>query len=615
MTSKLEQEVAKLKQGDHLCLIYENSAEQLAVVVPYIRNGLARGERCIYIADDVAIKEVIQPLAAAGVDVEQESQRGALWLRTWQDTYLQSGGYVPQAMIESVRQAEVDALKDGFSGMRLVGEMTWALGPEPGCERWIEFEALLNHLLPNSKSLALGLYNHSRFNAISIHDVLRTSPLVILGDEVCPNAYYELPEMVLCKDQAVMTPEYKAKRVDWWIAQLKRTRAEEFEREQVLEKLKQSERRLAEAQRIAQIGSFELDLPSRKLDLRNDRPVFGSDEMYRLFGLQPHQGNISQFMGRVMPQDADRIRMLLEEAIRERQPFSFEYRIMRPDGSVHVLHEQGSVILNAEGEPIRLVGTVQDVTKLRQADQARKENAAQLQALSRRLLEVQEEERRHLALELHDEVGQLLTGLRLLLTPNGIAQSGAGACKLEQAQAIVDQLLVKVRGLSFDLRPAVLDELGLIPALLELFENYTKQTGVQVRFRHKNVERRFALEVETTAYRTVQEALTNVARHAGAGGGVTVRVWAALDRLSVQIEDHGRGFDTEVVLTMSRSSGLAGMRERVMLLNGQLTIDSKPGAGTQITAELPLGSSTCVEQSCTSLPFSGAGVGDWEAQP
>jgi PAS domain S-box-containing protein len=612
MTSKLEQEVAKLKQGDHLCMIYESSVEQLAVVVPFIRHGLARGERCIYIADDGAINEVMQPLAAAGVDVARERQRGALRLGTWKDTYLRCGEFDPQAMIDSVRQAEVDALKDGFSGMRLAGEMTWALGTEPGCERWIEFEALLNHLLPNSKSLALGLYNHSRFNPIGIHDVLRTSPLVILGDEVCPNAFYELPEMVLCKDQAVMTPEFKATRVNWWIAQLKRARAEEFERERALEKLRQSERRLAEAQRIAQIGSFELDLPFGNLDLRDDQPVFGSDEMYRLFGLQSQQGNLSQFMDRVMPHDADRIRSLLEEAIRERRPFSFEYRITRPDGIVRVLHEQGSITLNAEGKPVRLVGTVQDVTQFRQADQARKENAAQLQALSRRLLEVQEEERRHLALELHDEVGQLLTGLRLLLKPNSDAQTGAGPARLEQAQAIVDQLLDKIRGLSFDLRPAVLDELGLIPALLELFENYTKQTGVQVRFRHKNVERRFAPEVETTAYRIVQEALTNAARHAGAGG-VTVRVWAAQDLLSVQIEDGGRGFDAEAVLAMSRSSGLAGMRERVMLLNGQLTIDSKAGAGTQITAELPLGGEE--KQRYAALAFSGAGMGEIEVAP
>jgi signal transduction histidine kinase len=210
-----------------------------------------------------------------------------------------------------------------------------------------------------------------------------------------------------------------------------------------------------------------------------------------------------------------------------------------------------------------------------------------LQALSRQLLEVQEAERRHLARELHDEVGQTLTGLRLLLKPNADLPTDAIRIKFEQARGIVDELLARVRGLSFDLRPAALDQLGLLPALLALFERYTDQTGVLVDFKHEGVEGRFQPQVETTAYRIVQEALTNVARHAGVGG-VTVRVWAAADMLSLQIEDRGRGFDPQVASATPQSSGLAGMRERVMLLDGHLTIESRPGPGTLLTAELPL---------------------------
>jgi signal transduction histidine kinase len=117
---------------------------------------------------------------------------------------------------------------------------------------------------------------------------------------------------------------------------------------------------------------------------------------------------------------------------------------------------------------------------------------------------MQEAERRHLARELHDEVGQLLTGLRMLLKPNG--NGDAVGTRFVQARAIVDNLLEKVRALSFDLRPAVLDQLGFLPALLELFESYTNRTGVLVSFKHNGVEKRFAPEIETAAYRIVQEA-------------------------------------------------------------------------------------------------------------
>jgi signal transduction histidine kinase len=202
------------------------------------------------------------------------------------------------------------------------------------------------------------------------------------------------------------------------------------------------------------------------------------------------------------------------------------------------------------------------------------------------LLDVQETERRHLARELHDEIGQLLTGLRLLLRPNGDSGDGAQD-RFKQARAIVDHLVAKVRGLSFDLRPADLDQLGLLPALLALFERYTAQTGVLVNFKQQGVERRFASAVETAAYRVGQEALTNAARHAGVAG-VTVRIWIDTDRLNIKIEDHGCGFDPEVALKALRSGGLIGMQERVALLSGRLIIESTTGNGTTIFAELPL---------------------------
>jgi signal transduction histidine kinase len=210
-----------------------------------------------------------------------------------------------------------------------------------------------------------------------------------------------------------------------------------------------------------------------------------------------------------------------------------------------------------------------------------------MRQLSIRLMDLQETERAHLARELHDEIGQLLTGLRLLLKRNGDLPGDAFNLQIEQARTIVDDLLARVQGLSFDLRPAALDQLGLLPALLASFERYTVQTGVLVNFKHQGVEGSFASEVETCAYRVVQEALTNVARHAGVAG-VTVRVWANTDMLNLHIADRGRGFDPEVALKAPNSSGLIGMQERVTLLRGRMTIESSPGSGTTITAELPV---------------------------
>jgi signal transduction histidine kinase len=206
---------------------------------------------------------------------------------------------------------------------------------------------------------------------------------------------------------------------------------------------------------------------------------------------------------------------------------------------------------------------------------------------SKRLVNVQETERRHMARELHDQIGQLLTGLRFLLEPNTGLPGEALKARFEQARIIVDDLLNRVRGLSFDLRPADLDQLGLLPAFLALFERYKAQTAVLVNFKHQGMERRFSSEVETGAYRIVQEALTNAARHAGVPE-IKVRVWTGTNLLNLQIEDRGRGFDPEAVRNTARSSGLIGMQERVMLLRGHMTIESSLGSGTTITVELPL---------------------------
>jgi len=211
-----------------------------------------------------------------------------------------------------------------------------------------------------------------------------------------------------------------------------------------------------------------------------------------------------------------------------------------------------------------------------------------LQTLSRQLVEVQEAERRHIARELHDEVGESLTGLKLLLEMSACLPANEFTASLGEAQALVNELMTRVRDLSLELRPAMLDDLGLLPALLWHFDRYTAQTNVRVIFKHTGLEeRRFAPEVETAAYRIVQEALTNVARHAGVSD-VTVQLRADQDTLGMQIEDQGTGFDPGAVAA-SATTGLAGMRERAGLLGGQLTVESALGVGTCVTAELPLG--------------------------
>ncbi len=149
---------------------------------------------------------------------------------------------------------------------------------------------------------------------------------------------------------------------------------------------------------------------------------------------------------------------------------------------------------------------------------------------------------------------------------------------------MVNDLIRRVRELSLDLRPAMLDDFGLLPAFLWLFERFTRQTNITIDFQHGGLDRRFPYDVETAAYRIVQEALTNVARHAGVSEA-HVSASTTDHRLRVVIADQGKGFNVDTELASGTTSGLSGMRERAALLGGRLSIESGPGAGTRVCAD------------------------------
>lgn len=215
------------------------------------------------------------------------------------------------------------------------------------------------------------------------------------------------------------------------------------------------------------------------------------------------------------------------------------------------------------------------------------ERTMRLQVLSKRLLAVQEAERRYIARELHDEIGQSLTGIKLVL--EGLMHLPADNIGegIQKVQKIVSDLMTNVRNISLDLRPSMLDDLGLLPALLWHFKRYTSQADIQVEFKQSGLDMRFRPEVETVIYRVIQEALTNAARYAGVKN-VSVVIVADEKKIIFYIEDKGKGFEPETVGTNRETAGIEGMRERLSLLGGRLTIESSPGAGTRLTAEIPL---------------------------
>ncbi|TLY55006.1 MAG: sensor histidine kinase, partial [Gammaproteobacteria bacterium] len=229
----------------------------------------------------------------------------------------------------------------------------------------------------------------------------------------------------------------------------------------------------------------------------------------------------------------------------------------------------------------------QDVTERTRAEEALHESANRLQHLSRRLLAVQEEERRHLSRELHDEFGQLLASITLHLHAARRVAGEAAHAALDECMALLHHAGEQVRTLALELRPRMLETAGLDATLRWLAEQHQQRTGITTEVVGELND--VPSERSIACFRVAQEALTNVARHARAQ-----RVWIELDqsdgKLGLTIRDDGVGFDVARAFEQAGSRGnlgLSGMRERVEILGGNLEVDSGAGRGTRIRISLP----------------------------
>ena len=474
--------------------------------------------------------------------------------------------------------------------------------------------------------------------------------------------------------------------------------------------LRRSRALLEQAYRVARLGSWEWDV-------RKDE-VTWSDELYRIYDLEParHVPSYESFLATVHRDDREHTATVLRLAMENVSAFVYDHRIIRPDGSVRMLHTRGEVVAGRDGRVSRLVGSCWDITDrweaLRRAETARADaeaarremenilgrvadgfvaidqdwryryvnesgarvmgrdpqsligkrmwdefpeavghefqlaceravaeqrsvhiwthyppwdrwfdgrihpspeglsifftdvteqqkaqedlraSAEQLRALSARLSEIREEERKSIARELHDQVGQGLTALKLDLEwARGQIDADAPPetrARLAAMDALLDQTLDTTRRISATLRPAILDDLGLPAALRWQAAEFMQRTGVACEARLPEVDPPLAPATALALFRILQEALTNVARHAGAK---SVRIGLTLEGSTaiLTVADDGRGIAPEL-LARQTSLGLMGMRERALAFGGTLVLSAEPGRGTTVVVRVPLGS-------------------------
>jgi chemotaxis family two-component system sensor kinase Cph1 len=251
----LTRAIEKLGVHDHLCLIYETREEQFSAVIPYIKIGLERGEKCIYIVDDNTAAMVINGMKGAGMDVDTALKSGKLAIISKQDAYLKQGYFDPDWMIGFLKRATDEAKAAGFSALRVTGEMTWVLGGDTGTERLMEYEAKLNYFIAENDALALCQYNRNRFTPEIIKGVIDTHPLVICGGMVCRNFYYVPPDDFLGEERP-------AKEIERLLANIRN-------REKVEEELQRHRERLEDLVKELRDRTKELERRNYELEQMN----------------------------------------------------------------------------------------------------------------------------------------------------------------------------------------------------------------------------------------------------------------------------------------------------------------------------------------------------------
>ncbi len=319
--------------------------------------------------------------------------------------------------------------------------------------------------------------------------------------------------------------------------------------------------------------------------------VWGNEIHQNLYGLtidDPVPG-FDEWKRRIHPEERDQIIQTFNEMLASNnKSFVEEYRFYTEKKDWIYVYGSTFIERSKDGKPIRLVGSMQDITERKKAEEQIKNYNEQLRQLTGHLQTIREEERSRIGQEIHDQLGQHLTVLKMDVSrlKKNIPQGKNKEQDLSEILSELDNCLQMVRKISADLRPSIIDDLGIIAALEWQAEDFERRTEISTKFYSNVSELKMPQTHSIGLFRIFQESLTNVARHADAKKVVT-----SLNKengfLVMTISDNGKGFEANSI-GGKRSLGLLGMRERTLLMNGNYQINSIPGEGTEVKVIIPL---------------------------
>lgn len=370
------------------------------------------------------------------------------------------------------------------------------------------------------------------------------------------------------------------------------------------EALRESEERVRIAVEGGRLGTWDRDLTTDE--------VVWNPFLYDLIGRDPNGPAITgeTFFKYIHPDDIERVRIRFNDTIQKGEDFFDEFRILREDGDVRWLASTGRVYRDSKGRPLRMAGVTYDITERKRMEEELRRHREELEVrvqertkafqrqyeqrklLSGRLVELLEKDRAGIAMALHDNVGQLLSGCRinLELVKNELP-AGPALEKIATVKTYLGEAIDFIRNISHELRPSSLDKLGLMPCLETLITDMKRNSGISIKFFNNHIPEKLDSEKSLALYRIVQESLNNITKHADADE-VFINLMHRDDTIHLSVEDNGRGFDyqekTQIIDSDQGPLGLGIMRERAIQIGGTLWIETGKGKGTTVLVEIPL---------------------------
>ena len=348
------------------------------------------------------------------------------------------------------------------------------------------------------------------------------------------------------------------------------------ERRAVEESLRRKEVELKESQRLAGVGSWQWDPETDTVEW--------SEELYRIAGRAPILPAVSykDHAQLYTPESWDRLRAAVETALHTGAPYELVLQMVRADGTHRWITARGEAQRDSAGRITRLRGTVQDITDRTRAEEA-------LSSMNGRLIEAQESERARIARDLHDDIGQRLALLPVVLEHVKRLQpdsSGEALHYLNTLQKQTEEIMADVQTLSHELHPPRLLHLGVVVAMRSFCSELSARKNVAVVFRDENIAASLAPDVSLCLFRVLQEGMHNALRHSG-GRSFDVHLCGTVDAVHLIIHDEGVGFNVDAA-SRGLGLGLTSMKERLMLVGGELFIESHSTRGTTISARVPV---------------------------